>query len=265
MKGTIPSHYSLPNENRWAAYFWSLLEKSRDLHIQQWTAFTDPRQQQIAGELLHSFSGEVKCSFFGGYPEAERVRICAFPLNLIAADNNQSEVCCALVQGNFPSGILTHRDFLGALLGMGIKRQTLGDIIYRGEQKAYIFFLPELASFLEQNLTRIGRFAVRVKIVDVDKTVPEFLTRQVKEIRGTVASMRVDAVAGLGFGLSRSRIAPLIKGEQVKVNYQVINQPSKNVKAGDLISLAGKGRVEVVEVMGESRKGRIRLLLNRIM
>lgn len=263
MKETIPGQYFLPNENRWAAYFWSMLEKARDLHLQQWTPFADPRQQQIAGELLRSFSGEVKCSFFGGYPEAERVRICAFPLSLIDADN-RPEVCCALVEGNFPSGILTHRDFLGALIGLGLKRQTLGDIIYRGEQKAYIFFLPELASFLEQNLTRIGRFAVRAKIVDPDKTAFEFSTRPVKEIRGTVASMRVDAVAGLGFGLSRSRIAPLIKGEQVKVNYQVINQPSKNVKAGDLISLAGKGRVEVVEVMGESRKGRIRLLLNRI-
>ncbi len=263
MKGKVPHHYHLPNENRWASYFWSILEKARDHHVQQWTVFTDPRQQQIAGELLHFFSGDVKCSFFGGYPEAERVRICAVPLSIIVGDN-EHKVCCALVEGTFPSGILTHRDFLGALLGMGIKRETLGDIIYRGEQKAYIFFLPELASFLEQNLTRIGRFAAKVAIVDPEKLDLNFLTRQVKEITGTVASMRVDAVAGLGFGLSRSRIAPLIKGEQVKVNYQVINQPSKNVKEGDLISLAGKGRVEVIQVLGESRKGRIRLLLNRI-
>lgn len=263
MKEKMPNHYSLPNENKWAAYFASILEKAVGHHLPQLTTFTDPRQQQIARDILRSFPLEVKCSFFGGYPEAERVRICAVPQGLVVQDN-QSQVSCVLVKGPFPSGILTHRDFMGALMGLGIKRNALGDIVYRGEEKAYIFMLPELVPFLEQNLAGIGRFTAKAERIDPQKLDIELSARQVREIRGTVASMRVDAVAGLGFGLSRSRIAPLIKGEQVKVNYQVINQPSKNVKEGDLISLAGKGRIVVTEVLGESRKGRIRLLLNRI-
>jgi RNA-binding protein YlmH len=68
----------------------------------------------------------------------------------------------------------------------------------------------------------------------------------------------------LGFGLSRAKIAPLIRGEQVKINHQVVKQPSKTVQAGDLISLAGRGRIEVVEELGKSRKGRIHLLVHRI-
>jgi RNA-binding protein YlmH len=262
LKEKVPQHYSLPHENKWASYFWSLLEKARDHHMQQMSAFTDPRQQQIAGEILRFFTDEVKCLLFGGYPEAERVRICAFPVGLSAADN-QPGVSCALIEGSFPPGILTHRDFLGALLGLGIKRETLGDIIYRGEEKAYLFLMPEIVPFVVQSLTQIGRFSARAEIVDPEKQAFDFAVRQVKEISGTVASMRVDAVAGLGYGLSRSRITPLVKGEQLKINYQIINQPSKNVKEGDLISLAGRGRVEVAQVLGESKKGRIRLLLKR--
>ena len=262
LKEKVPQHYSLPHENKWASYFGSLLEKVKDHHVQQATVFTDPRQQQIAGEILRLFDGEVKCSLYGGYPEAERVRICAFPANLTAVDN-QPKVSCALLEGSFPPGILTHRDFLGALLGLGIKRETLGDIIYRGEEKAYLFLTPEIAPFVVQNLTQIGRFSARAEIVEPEAQAFDFVARQVKEISGTVASMRADAVAGLGYGLSRSRIAPLIRGEQLKVNYQIINQPSKSIKEGDLISLAGRGRVEVAEVLGESKKGRIRLRLKR--
>ena len=255
-------HYALPHENKWASYFWSVLEKAEDRHAQQTTAFTDPRQQQIAGELLHIFPGDVKCSYFGGYPEAERVRICVFPPKLAAADI-QPKVSCLKIEGSFPSGILTHRDFLGALLGLGIKRETLGDIIYQGEEKAYLFLAPEIAPFIEQNLIKIGRYSARAEAAGLEALAQDLSVKKVKEISGTVASMRADAVAGLGFGLSRSRMAPLIKGEQLKVNYQTINQPSKSVKEGDLLSLSGRGRVEVTQILGESKKGRTRLLLKK--
>ncbi|HHU75583.1 MAG TPA: hypothetical protein GXZ24_01605 [Firmicutes bacterium] len=255
--------YNLPNENKWAVYFRSTLEKSASRRRQEWTTFADPRQQQIARELWQSFSGEIKCSFWGGYADAERVRIGVAPAELVA-EEDRTGVSCAQVTGSFPPGVLTHRDFLGALMGLGIKRETLGDIVYSGEGHALVFLLPQLASFLEQNLVRIGRYTAQVEIIDPAGVETLLPVRQAKEIRGTVASMRVDAVAGLGFGLSRSRIAPLIKGEQIKLNYQVINQPSKSVKAGDHISLTGKGRVEVVDVLGKSRKGRIHLLLHRV-
>ena len=254
--------YPLPHENKWASYFWSVLENSGERHVQQTTSFTDPRQQQIAAELLHVFPGDVKCSYFGGYPEAERVRICVFPHTHATADI-QPVVSCLKLQGSFPPGILTHRDFLGALLGLGIKRETLGDIIYRGEEEAYLFLTPEITPFVESNLTKIGRYSARAETCDPETLFQDFPAKRVKEISGTVASMRADAVAGLGFGLSRSRMAPLIKGEQLKVNYQTINQPSKTVKEGDLLSLAGKGRVEVTQILGESKKGRTRLLLKR--
>lgn len=254
-------NYPLAAENKWADYLWSLLKRAVENNIAQWTLFADPRQQQIARELLQHFSA-LKCSFFGGYPEAERVRICFSPFAVPEFPGNI--VSCFSIEGSFPEGILTHRDFLGAVLGLGIKREAVGDIIYRGGKEAFLLTTAEMKPFVLSSLNTVGRFTVRVAEVPLEEFGDHLGPPRRKEIKGTVASMRLDAVAGLGFGLSRSRIAPLIKGGQVKVNYQIVNRPSGTVRAGDLISLAGKGRIEVVDTMGETRKGRTHLLLHRI-
>ncbi len=257
----VPFNYPLSTEKKWASYFWSLLIKASEQHTQLCTNFADPRQQDIARDLLHHFTG-LKCSFFGGYPEAERVRIFINPFSAVAGGEGEY-ISCLAIHGNFPERILTHRDFLGALLGLGIRREMLGDIVYTGGEKAYVFLVKNLAPFVCQNLLRAGRYEMQVEEIDLQLFPAEAEPRRTKEIKGTVASMRLDTVAGLGFGLSRSKITPLIKGERVKVNHQLVRQPSKAVKTGDIISLAGRGRIEITEEMGISRKGRIHLLLKR--
>lgn len=257
----VPFSYPLATEKKWASYFWSLLIKASEQNTQHCTYFADPRQQDIARDLLHHFTG-VKCSFFGGYPEAERVRIFINPSSS-ATDEEGEFISCLAIHGSFPERILTHRDFLGALLGLGIRREMVGDIIYTGGEKAYVFLVKHLASYVCQNLTRAGRYEIQVEEIDLRLFPAEAEPRRTKEIKGTVASMRLDTVAGLGFGLSRSKISPLIKGERVKVNHQLVKQPSKAVKTGDIISLAGRGRIEITEEKGISRKGRIHLLLKR--
>lgn len=254
--------YPLYAENKWAEYFWSMLDRSLEKNERNWTAFTDPRQQQIARDILKNYP-EIRSIYFGGYPAAERVRIFIAPSSLPAAEEEEAVSCLSL--RGFPQGILTHRDFLGAILAQGIKREMVGDILYSGGEKALAFMLPEMASYIRFNLQKIGHYTVEVEEVRKDAVQKELPPRRLKEIKGTVPSMRLDVVAGLGFGLSRSRMTPFIRGEQVKVNYQVIRQPSRAVKVGDLISLIGKGRVEIAESRGETRKGRIHLLLHRIM
>ncbi|NMB41652.1 MAG: hypothetical protein GX996_06930 [Firmicutes bacterium] len=256
------SNYPLSSEKKWAAYFWSLLEKALELHAEKQTHFANPRQQQIAKDLLGRFSG-IRSSFFGGYPEAERVKIHVCP-QALPGGGEEKTIACLMVKGSFPEGILTHRDFLGALLGLGIKREMIGDIIYRGGEKAFVFLEKELVPFVKTNFRKAGLFTVETEEIGLDELEAGFEPQCVKQIKGTVASMRLDAVAGLGFGLSRSKIAPLIKGEQMKINYQLVSRPSQLVKEGDLISLTGRGRLEVVEKRGKSRKGRTHLLLHRI-
>lgn len=261
MKERDPFNYPLPMEKKWAANFWSLLEKAEELNAAQWTYFADPRQQQIARDLGKHFPGR-QCSFYGGYPEAERARICITPASH-RGEENEKAVGCLVIKGSFPPGVLTHRDFLGALLGLGLKREMVGDIVYRGGDKAFVFLVKDMAPFVKTNLLKAGRYALVVEETEPGRAV-EFEPRLMKEIKGTVASMRLDAVAGLGFGISRSKIVPLIKGEQIKVNHQLVSQPARPVKEGDIISLAGRGRLEIAEKGRESRKGRTHLLLLRI-
>ena len=249
-----------PAEKKWARYFSALLEKVDAQEYELSTPFADPRQQEIALQLSRSFPA-CGILFAGGYPGAERARMLIFPRNRSPREANL--VTPLMITGTFPPGMLNHRDFLGAILGMGIKREMVGDIICR-DTGTLVFLLPEMAGFVAQNLQQVGRYPVYGTIPE--QIPPSFIQgdSRVKEIRGTVASLRLDAVAGLGFGLSRSRITPLVRGEQVKLNHQSISQPSRTVKEGDLISLTGRGRVEVVEVLGETRKGRISLKLRRL-
>lgn len=249
-----------PAEHKWARYFNSLLEKVSSGNGESVTPFADPRQQELAGQLSRSFP-DCKVIFDGGYAGAERARIILSPRHRPLS--REKRAMPVLLRGEFPPGMLNHRDFLGAILGLGIRREMVGDIICR-DSEALVLLVPDLAPFVTQNLHQVGRYAVQATHLD---EVPSRFSGEkgrVKEIRGTVASLRLDAVAGLGFGLSRSRINPLVKGEQVKLNHQLTSQPSRTVKEGDLISLAGRGRVEVVEVLGETRKGRISLKLRRM-
>lgn len=254
--------YPLITEKKWAAKFLSLLKKVDATQHRQCSPFADPRQQEIARELLHYFPG-LKCFFWGGYPAAERVKICLSPAYLPGSEE-KGVVSCLILRGNFPADMLSHRDFLGALLGLGLKREMIGDIIYQGAEKAYVLLDKELASYVRFNLKKAGRYHLKIEELPLEELKSDLAPRRVKEIEGTVASLRLDAVSGLGFGLSRSKIAPLIRGEQVKINHQVVKQPSKPVQEGDLISLAGRGRVEVMEIRGKSRKGRTHLLVHRI-
>lgn len=248
-----------PAEKKWARYLTGLLEKVSTQQCELVTPFADPRQQEIAQHLSRDYPA-CDLVFAGGMATAERARIQILPHNHTPKEKNP--VTPLLIEGSFPADTLSHRDFLGAILGLGIKREMVGDIICKGTA-ALVFIIPDLADYVVQHLKQVGRFTVDVT---VPGQIPQAFVRgegRIKEIRGTVASLRIDAVAGLGFGLSRSRITPLVKGEQVKLNHRAINQPSRTVKEGDLISLTGRGRVEVVEILGETRKGRISLKLRR--
>ncbi|NMB35274.1 MAG: RNA-binding protein [Firmicutes bacterium] len=254
--------YPLLTEKKWAASFLSLLRKAAASQNRQCSLFADPRQQEIARELLRHFP-ELKCYLWGGYPAAERVRIC-LSSSPLAGDEEKEVLSCLVLRGDFPADMLSHRDFLGALLGLGLKREMIGDIIYQGAEKVFVILARKLASFVRFNLKKAGSYPLEVEELPLDELRSSLAPRRVKEIRGTVASLRLDAVSGLGFGLSRSKIAPLIRGEQVKINHEVIKQPARAVQEGDLISLAGRGRIEIVEVGGKSRKGRTHLLVHRI-
>ena len=147
---------------------------------------------------------------------------------------------------------LTHRDYLGTLIGLGIERKKLGDIFING-QTAYVVCVDSLADYICETLTRIRHTSVLCRIV------PETAIQaawQRKEVAGTVASFRVDAVTALAFRLSRGKAADCIAAEKIFVNGRLVRSAGTLLQEGDIVSVRGMGRYEVKRLGRKTKKGR---------
>lgn len=210
--------------------------------------------QQAFGRLT-----EVQLVAWGGYPQAERQRL-AIARSDLPLDADQVSLAALEMAGNFLFDPASHRDFLGALLGTGIVREKVGDIVVLGERGAQAIVVPELVDFLQTSLNQVRSVPVKTQAIALSEL--KIREPKKKELTTVEASMRLDAIASAGFGMSRSKMADLISGGDVRVNWKDISSSSHTVKPGDLIAIRGKGRVEVGDVM-VTKKDRYRVQLTR--
>ncbi len=203
---------------------------------------------------------EVSLVAWGGYPQAERKRL-AIARSELPLDPTQVEVVLLDISGNFLFDSATHRDFMGALLGTGLVRDKVGDIIVLGERGAQAVVVPELVDFLALNLTQVRSVPVQTQQIDLAQI--KVREPRKKELTTVEASLRLDAVASAGFGMSRSKMADLISSGDVRVNWKAVSQSSHSVKTGDLVAIRGKGRLEIGDI-GVTKKERYRIQLTRL-
>ncbi|MEM6612441.1 MAG: photosystem II S4 domain protein [Cyanobacteria bacterium P01_C01_bin.72] len=222
------------------------------------TDFFSPPVLMEAQALLQNLT-EIEALPWGGYPQAERQRL-ALSRPDLPLDKSQVELAALDIAGNFLFDPATHRDFLGSLLGTGIVREKVGDIIVLGERGAQAIIVPEMIEFLTSALVQVRSVAVKTQQIDLSEL--KIRPPKKKEMTTVEASMRLDAIASAGFGMSRSKMADAISHKDVRVNWKEITQSSHNVKTGDLISLRGKGRLEIGEV-SITKKQRYRVNLVR--
>ncbi len=198
--------------------------------------------------------------FWGGYDEAERT-VLILPAEWQDPDSiRQGETGpVAVLRASFRrEESLSHRDFLGALMGLGIERETVGDLIPR-PGSCDIVLLREIMPYVMQNLTSAGRASLSLsEIPEAEPRESEF-----RLLKDTVASLRLDAVVGCGFALAREKAATAIRTGKVAINGMECLKPDKLVEAGDRISLRGLGKMELSEVGGLSRKGRTQIVIKR--
>lgn len=220
--------------------------------------FLDPGQQQIAQDVARSFPG-VGFYFDGGHDEAERKILVAYP-EVLSDEPFKLPLGALRITPKDPDEHPGHRDYLGAILGLGINRDKLGDILV-GKISADVIVKQEIMEYVGLNLIKVGNVSVNIEEISLKELLqPE---RPYKELKSTVASLRLDAVAGIAFGISRSKMAPFIKGENIRLNFKVVKDPSTPVKEGDVISANRLGRAKVVEVGGQSKKGRTYVKVHR--
>lgn len=221
------------------------------------TGFLSTAQQESALRLINA-QDRPRHLFSGGYEDAER-KVCAFLPDWQEEEDWESPF--TILRCRWQSGVsLTHRDFLGAILGQGIDREKVGDILV-GEGSCDLLVFRELCSYLLQNFTEAGR--ARLRVEEISPEAIQVPVAQVKTIHDTVSSPRLDAVMATGFSLGRSKAAGLIAAGRVELNHRPCLKSDKTVEQGDVLTCRGLGKCVVTEMGGLSKKGRVMLTLER--
>lgn len=224
----------------------------------QHSRFLSERDRLCVEPVLRELGTEAV--FWGGYAEAERT-VLILPAEWQDAESVKtgegSPVAVLRAEWRGPE-TLSHRDFLGALMALGIERDLIGDIVPRAGS-CDIVLLREIAPFVQQNFSSAGRASLQLEeIPEAEAKEAEF-----RLIRDTVASLRLDAIVGSGFALSREKASAAIRAGKVSLNGMECLKPDRAVEAGTKISLRGVGKLRLAEVGGLSRKGRIQVVIHR--
>ncbi|MCL6588528.1 MAG: photosystem II S4 domain protein [Firmicutes bacterium] len=246
---------------RFGARITELAERSLRQGQPEWTDFLDPTLREEAQAILGWIKG-IRFSAFGGYPGAERKRLAIYPDYYISQAIEPELAYLAITVNQRQPGELNHRDYLGALMNLGIKREKIGDLLVT-EEGCQAILAPELVEFIKQNLTKIGNY--KAGVVEIEPEQLNIPNLREKILRSTVASLRLDAIAALGFGESRTKMVKEIKANRVKVNWKPVLDPDLDLNPGDVISIRGRGRVIFKEVSGKSKKGRLGVELVRLL
>ena len=223
--------------------------------------FTDFMDAAKCGRFLERMKMllDVEMFSFGGVEDAERRMLGFSPKHGGFSEEDFPITALQITPKSkkFSQTDLSHRDYLGSILGLGIERGKLGDILI-SEDGAVCFAEAEMADYIEANLDKVSKTPVIVKKMEKAQVMAPKRT----EIRRvTVASMRLDGVLGEALRLSRGKAQTLIHGEKVSVNWSAITSTSYILKTGDMVSARGFGRFRVGEVGGRTKKDRIGLEL----
>lgn len=226
----------------------------------QFLGFLDEHERKVAQRIVSREGGGCRGMEWGGYPGAERVLLGVFP-DFEEPEPEKFPIVCLRIRWRF--GTLSHRDFLGALLSLGLKREAIGDIAVdpSGDGGVCLAMLrDQMAAFAAENLERVGGCGVSCETADGGEMHgPD----RFEEIADTIASPRLDCVVAALCGTSRTQAGELIAGGLVSVDFEMEKNRAAAVGEGAAVSIRGHGRFAVDSVGPPTRKGRLRLAARR--
>lgn len=218
--------------------------------IARYSSFLSDREQTLAQAALNR-EGCEEYSFDGGYPFAERKILCIEPVGPCGTP----PIACVQVECFHAQDVPAHKDYLGAVLGLGLDRSSIGDIVPdpQAPGTAYVFALEPAAELLCNELASVGRYSVHTQRFygEIPVQEPE-RTRQ----SATVSSLRADAVLAAMLRCSRGQAADLVRGGRLEINHVAVSNPHAPVYQGDLFTVRGNGRFRLEEIGGKSKKDR---------
>ncbi len=223
------------------------LERAYEREMPTSTGFLTPREQALLRQIL------PHTKFWGGTEGAERCVAFYLPDYMTREDYFDDGAISCIRASFFEANALSHRDVLGALMGAGIRRDAVGDIILH-EKCCEFFVLSELTKYLLDNLTSAGRHHLQLERADPETV--EKPPQSMKELRVTVSSLRLDSVISAAFHVSRGKAVEAIQAGRASVNSLTCQKPDKIVSVPDEISLRGTGKLRVLEIHGQTKKDR---------
>ena len=247
-----------PEDRVLLAKLWDKITAGMRKNIVASTCFLSPRELEMAKYLFGQVQG---LHSFGGYEDAERKMLIYLPDYLDEAEltGEDSPVLClraTFFQGDSPS----HRDFLGALMGAGIGRETVGDICV-GKGSCDFFVTREIAPYILQNFTGAGRTHLQLQQIPMDQvSVPE---PETKEIRDTLASLRLDSVIASGFRIGRGLASQYVTAGKAAIDGLPCEKPDKAIAEGAKVSVRGLGKIKLTKINGTTKKDRISVVIHR--
>ena len=258
MKEALLSHFH-PDERPFAVKTADMLDRISEQHELRRTDFLDPRQQFIVETLANRYP-DLQLLFEDGYPGAERKRAVIAPDYYTLDREDAGLRIVAISSDDAKLAELDHGDYLGALVGLGMKRERLGDL-HVSPEGCQCVVAEEMAAFIDLHLGQVHRVQVMTEIRPIEQLSP--VIPQLAELTFTVASMRLDGIVGDVWRLSRAKSLIPIKAGRCRVNWKVEEDPSCLLKEADTVSLKGFGRFVLTRVEGETKKGRIRLTVSK--
>lgn len=247
-----------PEDRLLLARVWDKIYAGMRKNIPGNTCFLSPRELEMTRYLFGDMPGLYS---FGGYDDAERKLLCWLPEYceqdyLLGEDSPLACMQATFWDNDTPN----HRDFLGALIGAGIAREAIGDICV-SKGSAYFFVTNEVAPYLLQNFCNAGRTHLHLEQIPLSRV--EIAPPETKEIRDTVASLRLDSIISSGFRISRGSAADYIAAGKAAIDGLPCEKPDKSVAVGAKISLRGFGKIKLRSVNGQTKKGRISVVIDR--
>lgn len=241
-------------------FFIKRMNELADMAIYQYrpifTEFLTLYESSIIFSNVESLAS-VSVQSWGGYKEAERRLFCFSPMDFLPSKEEFPISCVHIFPKNqkFASP-LSHRDFLGAILNLGIDRKKTGDILVN-EKEAWLFCKSEIATFLIEYLKKVKHTCVFCENITQSELSSKIFYPKIQIIKGFVSTLRLDTVISLAFHSSRNHMAEYIHAKKVFINGKLVAENSIKIKENDLISVRGVGKFRYIGIEGESKKGRL--------
>lgn len=247
-----------PEDKVLLAKLWDKVNAGIRKQIVSYTCFLSPRELELSKFLFGDLEG---LHAFGGYAQAERKMLVYLPdyLDESYLWSEESPVTC-IHTDFFENDVLTHRDFLGALMGVGIGRETIGDICVSGGRCDF-FVSSDISKYILDNFASAGRTKLHVRQIPLSEAnIPE---PETKEIRDTLASLRLDSVVSSGFRISRTLAMQYISSGKAAIDGLPCEKPDKSVPEGAKVSVRGLGKICLSQINGVTKKDRISVTIHR--